>query len=315
MNTGIFITLGIFVNCIWGTAFLIPHILPEVNPIIIAIGRYLVYGLVSVALIFSARERFQNLSKQQWLVAFSLGFAGNVGYYLFLSSSIYHSGITIAALVVGILPVALVIVGNLIEKTYLFRSLVLPVLFILSGMITLSLSNIETRIDNENILLGTGLAIVSLVLWTFYGIKNAQFLKLNPSVSSNSWSIAIGVCCLLQSLIILLILAMFTNALHFSNDMSSEQLWHFVLGCLFLGIVVSWLATILWNQASRHLPVALAGQLIVFETISSLVYGYVADQSLPNIGELLAVTLVVVGVIAGLRATQTASVTAHESAT
>lgn len=185
MNTSVFVVLGILVNCIWGTAFLIPYILSEINPMVIAIGRYLVYGLVSVGLIIFARKRFQILSKRQWLVAFSLGFAGNLGYYLFLSSSIYYSGITIAALIVGILPVALIIVGNLVEKTYSFRSLALPILLILSGMLTLSLSDIESRVGNDHTLLGTGLAIASLALWTYYGIKNAHFLKLNRNYSAN----------------------------------------------------------------------------------------------------------------------------------
>ncbi|KPC35689.1 Uncharacterized protein ABJ99_4101 [Pseudomonas syringae pv. cilantro] len=306
MSTGGFVALGILANCIWGTAFLIPYILPEINPMIIALGRYFVYGVLSMVLIIVARKRFQKLSKQQWLLAFSVGFAGNLGYYLFLSSSIYYSGITIAALIIGILPVSLAIIGNLIEKTYSFRSLALSVFLILSGMLTLGLSGIESRVGNDHILPGTALAIMALVLWTYYGIKNSRFLKSNPNISSNSWSLAIGICCLLQSLIALPALAMFTDAFQFANDMGGEQLWHLFWSCLLLGIVVSWLATILWNQASRHMPVALAGQLIVFETISSLVYGYVADQRLPSMGELSAISLIIMGVITGLRTTQSA---------
>jgi drug/metabolite transporter (DMT)-like permease len=304
MSTGVFVVLGILANCIWGAAFLIPYILPEVNPTLIALGRYLVYGALSMAFIIVAPKRFQNLSKQQWLIAFSVGFAGNLGYYLLLSGSIYYSGITIAALIIGILPVSLAVIGNLIEKTYSFRSLALSALLILSGMLTLGLSGTESRLGNDQILPGTALAVLALMLWTYYGIKNAQFLKSHPNISSNSWSLAIGACCLLQSLIALLALAMFTNVLQFATKMDGKQLWEVFWGCFFLGIVVSWLATVFWNQASRHMPVALGGQLIVFETISSLAYGYVADQRLPSMGELLAVVFIIIGVITGLRATQ-----------
>ncbi|MBD1558982.1 DMT family transporter [Vibrio sp. S9_S30] len=300
MSTGTFIALGILVNCIWGTAFLIPHILPEANPMVIAFGRYLVYGIVSLVLILFTRKSWDKLSKDQWITAFALGFAGNVGYYLFLTSSIHYSGITISALIIGILPVSLIIAGNIVEKEYSFKSLVVPVAFILSGMVTFSLSDIDTG-ESENFVVGALLAFISLGLWTYYGVKNSRFLKENPNVSSNSWSLAIGVCCLAQSIIAFPILGMFTNALNFLTSTGDERFLQIIAACLFLGIVVSWLATILWNQASRHLPVALAGQLIVFETISSLVYGFIADERLPNSGEFAAIVLVIIGVACGLR--------------
>ncbi|PSU14633.1 EamA/RhaT family transporter [Photobacterium gaetbulicola] len=247
------------VNCIWGTAFLIPYTLPEANPMLIAFGRYIVYGLISLALILLARKNWDKLSKSQWITAFTLGFAGNVGYYLFLTSSIYYSGITVSALIVGILPVSLIIVGNIVEKEYSYKSLAVPVALILSGIVTLSLNGADTGVSDD-LLMGALLAFISLSLWTYYGIKNARFLKQNPGVSSNSWSLLIGVCCLIQSLIALPILAIFTNALDFSPSTENNYLAEIIAACLFLGIVVSWLATILWNQASRHLPVTLAGQ-------------------------------------------------------
>lgn len=303
MSTGIFITLGVLANCIWGTAFLIPYILPEVNPMVIASGRYMVYGLVSLVLILVARKSWNKLSRSQWISAFILGFAGNVGYYLFLTSSIHYSGITISALIVGILPVSLIITGNIVEKKYSFKSLVIPVTLILSGMMTLSLSDIESS-GNNHLLEGALLAFISLGLWTYYGVKNAYFLKDNSNVSSNSWSLAIGVCCLAQSIIAFPILAMFTNVLDFSTGTDGSRFTQIIVACLFLGIVVSWFATILWNQASRHLPVTLVGQLIVFEMISSLIYGFIADKRLPNSGEFTAIILVILGVVSGLRVSQ-----------
>ncbi|USD66449.1 DMT family transporter [Vibrio sp. SCSIO 43136] len=300
MSTGVFIALGILVNCIWGMAFLIPYILPEVNPMVIAFGRYMVYGLVSLVLILLARKSWDKLSNNQWMTAFTLAFSGNVGYYLFLTSSIHYSGITISALIVGILPVSLIIVGNFVEKEYSFKSLVVPVALILSGMVTLSISNIESGRSN-NLLEGALFAFISLVLWTYYGVKNADFLKKNPNVSSNSWSLAIGVCCLTQSIIALPILIVFTNTMDFSTGTGGGHFTQIIAACLFLGVVVSWLATILWNQTSRYLPVALAGQLIVFETISGLIYGFIADERLPNSGEFAAIVLVILGVVSGLR--------------
>ena len=35
---------------------------------------------------------------------------------------------------------------------------------------------------------------------------------------------------------------------------------------LAIGLLASWLGTLMWNRASQLLPAALTGQLIVFET-------------------------------------------------
>jgi drug/metabolite transporter (DMT)-like permease len=49
-------------------------------------------------------------------------------------------------------------------------------------------------------------------------------------------------------------------------------------------------------------PTALAGQLIVFETIAALAYAFTLRKSLPSVLTLLGVALLVVGVVWGLRA-------------
>jgi drug/metabolite transporter (DMT)-like permease len=41
-----------------------------------------------------------------------------------------------------------------------------------------------------------------------------------------------------------------------------------------IGLFAVWLGTLCWNEASQRLPTALAGQLIVFETLSALAYAF-----------------------------------------
>ena len=52
----------------------------------------------------------------------------------------------------------------------------------------------------------------------------------------------------------------------------------------------------LWNAASRKLPLTLSGQLIVFETVFALVYGFVYEGRLPHGLEVAAGVLLVSGV-------------------
>jgi len=233
-------------------------------------------------------------------------FAGNVGYYLSLTVGIHYGGITITALIVGILPVSMLIVGNYSEKEFDFRQLTLPIGLILSGLIILNLSHAEkvvTQSEHSNLILGCMFALVSLALWTWYGVSNARFLKDNPNISDHMWSTTIGVGCLIQSVIGLLILFFTTDTIFLGEHKLNSAILPLVLGCLFLGVIVSWLATIWWNKVSRHLPVSIAGQLIVFETISSLVYGYVVDLAMPTMEEFISVVLIIFGVVLGIKST------------
>ncbi|MNY46200.1 Inner membrane protein YtfF [compost metagenome] len=63
----------------------------------------------------------------------------------------------------------------------------------------------------------------------------------------------------------------------------------------------SWFANLLWNSASRRLPLTLSGQLIVFETLFALLYGFVYLQRLPTLLESLAIALLIGGVLWAVR--------------
>jgi drug/metabolite transporter (DMT)-like permease len=70
---------------------------------------------------------------------------------------------------------------------------------------------------------------------------------------------------------------------------------------LSIGLLASWLGTVCWNEASQRLPTTLAGQLIVFETLSALAYAFMLRGELPQSLTLLGIALLVAGVIWALR--------------
>jgi drug/metabolite transporter (DMT)-like permease len=71
---------------------------------------------------------------------------------------------------------------------------------------------------------------------------------------------------------------------------------------LAVGLLASWGGTLCWNQASRLLPTSLTGQLIVFETLAALAYGFAHRGALPDAWTAAGIVLLVAGVIAGSRA-------------
>jgi drug/metabolite transporter (DMT)-like permease len=77
--------------------------------------------------------------------------------------------------------------------------------------------------------------------------------------------------------------------------------WHFIGLMLALGLFASWAGTLCWNEASQRLPTTLVGQLIVFETLAALVYGYTLRGEPPSALAVLGIALLVAGVVWALR--------------
>jgi drug/metabolite transporter (DMT)-like permease len=315
MSTPVAIALGILVNCVWGLAFLVPHLLQAVDPVLITIGRYLCYGAISLALFLTMPGLdLRKMTRADWKVAAALALTGNVGYYALVVFAVQTGGVPIAALVIGTLPVTIAVVGNFLQREYAFGVLAPAIVLILSGLFLLN----GTRIFGAQIFgsddatsaaqtaIGFGAALCALALWTWYGIRNAQYMKNNLHVGPNAWSVAIGLATGAMSLAllpILLVAHLTVPAVSLAVFDDRAMLVQFLIASLVLGIVVSWLATIVWNRVARALPVALAGQLIVFETLASLAFVFVADWRLPDFVEVASAVLILTGVIIGIRAT------------
>jgi drug/metabolite transporter (DMT)-like permease len=75
----------------------------------------------------------------------------------------------------------------------------------------------------------------------------------------------------------------------------------FVALMFAIGLLASWLGTLCWNEASQRLPPTLAGQLIVFETLSALAYAFVLRGQAPRPQTLVGVALLVAGVAWAVR--------------
>ena len=144
------------------------------------------------------------------------------------------------------------------------------------------------------------LALAALVCWTWYPIRNAAWVQANPKVGSGTWATAQGIATLP--------LAAFGMALHLSlrGAVAGEATfgprpWTYGGLMLILGLLASWLGTLCWTRASRLLPTTLTGQLIVFETLAALAYGFIHRGAWPMFGVWVGIALLLAGVIAGTR--------------
>ncbi|MBI1758114.1 MAG: DMT family transporter [Actinobacteria bacterium] len=304
MRTGLLAAVG--AGLLWGLAFVIPEQLNTVSAAELTAGRYLSYGLLSLALVLlMGADQRATLDRSAWTVALGFAGTGNIGYYLLLVVAVRHAGAPLAALIIGTLPLTVAVVGGLRDQRLRLRRLAVPLTFTAVGLLLVNAAAFTHRGAPGTGVPGAGgtgqfaigvlAAVGGLACWTWYAVANADFLARRPEVAATTWASAVGVGTLL--------LAVLTTPLVLAGGRSTirAHLLAFVAASLVLGLVVSWLATVLWNRATARLPTVLAGQLIVVETISGSTYSFVARSALPDPLTLAGFVLVVLGVIGAMR--------------
>jgi len=161
----------------------------------------------------------------------------------------------------------------------------------------------DAHADLGRYALGAVLAVGALVCWTWYPIRNADWLRAHPDRSPRSWATAQGLATLP--------LAALGCAGFWAFSALSGSAFAMPLGptpglfvglMLAIGLFASWLGTLCWNEASQRLPTTLAGQLIVFETLSALAYAFALRRQWPLPATLAGIALLVAGVLWALRA-------------
>src|SRR5215475_1377573 len=178
------VVVGVSANLLWGLAFLVPVLLASFDPVAITMGRYLSYGGVSLLILLVSKDRLRGYGRQIWLTAVVFGIAGNVGYYFLLVQGIDLVGAPAVAVIIGTLPVTVALYGNWRRREYPFSRLALPVGLILVGLVLVNLTEVGWSEANDRSLAGQvsgiGCAVAALILWTWFGVANATFLKANP---------------------------------------------------------------------------------------------------------------------------------------
>jgi drug/metabolite transporter (DMT)-like permease len=219
-------------------------------------------------------------------------------------------------MIIGTLPVVIAIVYNLRradptrrrDGRLPWRRLAPSLLLIVAGIALvhheeLALWRAAPAMDEGDYVLGALLAVGAVVCWTWYPIRNADWLRAHPDRSPRVWATAQGVATLplaLAGLLVLLAWDGATGGLRFDWPLGPTP-GEFVALMLAIGLLASWVGTLCWNEASQRLPTTLAGQLIVFETLAALGYAYLLRGQAPGAASAAGIGLLVAGVFWALR--------------
>lgn len=297
MVTGIL--AGVGAGAFWGTAFVAPLMTPGFSSIDLTVGRFLACGLLSVVLLLWAalRGKAQRPTPAQAGAALWLSVLGYTGYYLLLVLAIQAAGAALPVLIIGTIPLWIMLIGK--PQGLRWRSLVPGLLLTAAGlllMMRVTAHGAEAG-GGTNLWLGTLYAVLAMAAWTAFGLLNARWLGQHPGVNSTVWASWLGLAAGVGSIGVWAV-----AGTDLATLLARPGFGTFVFVCAVTGIGSAWIASVLWNMASRRLSASLAGQLIVSETVFGLVYSFAWDGAWPVALQWAACVLFVLGILASIKA-------------
>ncbi|HBS27570.1 MAG TPA: EamA/RhaT family transporter [Gammaproteobacteria bacterium] len=297
---------GLTTGALWGLTFVAPRAVTPFTEYDLAVGRYLVFGLASLLLMFHKAFRPYGVALPDAAIAMLLGSVGYIFYFIATAFAVNLAGAAIPPLVIGLMPVALAIVGNISVPTVRFDRLAVPLVLIVAGLLLVNfgtLSRTGLPADRYPLLLGIVWSFVALFIWIIYGYVNSIVMRRPNPPSALAWAGLQGIGSAIGSLILLIFMFFFggSYALKLPEvSLSDPNLVRFIIWCLVMGVIGSWVATWCWSIASARLPLAVCAQLIVAETVFGLSFGFIFEGRTPYLSEAVGGTLQIIGVMVTL---------------
>lgn len=281
---------GVGAGALWGLVFLAPELADAFGPLQLTVGRYLAYGLIAVMLIAPRwRAASAQIGRREWLALAWLALAGNTLYYVLLAGAVQLGGVAMTALIIGFLPVAVTVIGSRDHGATPLSRLAPSLLLCVAGVLCVGWQALAAPGSQSSGVRVAGLlcAVGALISWTCFAVGNARCLARLKAVSAQDWNLLTGVVTGAQSLALVPLALMLDRTVHSGLDWG--RLAAVSIGTAILASIVG---NNLWNRMSRLLPLTLVGQMILFETLFALIYGFVWERRLPTPLECAAFVLV-----------------------
>lgn len=286
---------GLAAGALWGLVFLAPELASQFTPLQLAAGRYLAYGAFAAALLAPRwRSVTAAIGRREWLALSWLSVLGNTLYYVLLASAVQLGGVAMTSVVVGFLPVAVTVIGSRDHGAVPLPRLIPSLILGAGGVAFIAWQSMDAAAPGSEAqaLLGLLCAIGALASWTAYAVWNGRWLSRLEHVSAPDWSLLTGVATGAQAIVLAIAALLIGTSAH-----APAEWVRFVAVSAGVAILASIVGNAFWNRASRLLPLTLVGQMILFETLFALLYGFLWEQRLPTVAELAAIALMVASVV------------------
>ncbi|MDC7695848.1 DMT family transporter [Asticcacaulis sp. DXS10W] len=281
---------GVIAGALWGLVFLTPELAAGFTPLQLSAGRYLAYGLIAAVLIAPRWNRVRTLIDMKgWRALIRLSLLGNILYYICLAQAVQSGGVAMTTLIIGLLPVSVAVLGRHDHGSVPLRRLALPLALGVAGIACTVWGSIG---GTSGSLFGIVCAFGALIAWTLYAVDNSRWLSRLDTISSQDWSLLTGLVTGALALVLAMPAFLLSPGIH-----SGVQWWGFAGLMAAVALLCSVIGNAFWNRASRLLPMTLVGQMILFETLFALLYGFLWEGRWPYLSEVVAMGLLCASVL------------------
>ncbi|SOE68998.1 hypothetical protein SAMN05414139_03443 [Burkholderia sp. D7] len=297
------VSAAIFAAFSWSLGFIAPYVTGAYSIYDLAVCRFLLSGILGLAILISLRGNGCRLSPLDWMVAAWLGFIGYVGYFVTIMAAVLYAGPVVPPAFVAVVPVVLAIAGNIGRGGVPWRSLALPLLLTIMGLLLVNASMVGIADDSTgSIGIGIGLSVAAVSLWTLFGLTNRAALRKRPAMDARIWTAAMVIGGSVETVAFVPIGASLGLLKIFQLGLRWDAFGPIFVAALALAAVGSIGGSWAWTIASRRLPIGLAGQLLVTETVFATSFGLIAHHRWPTWLEASGMTALLLGVVSAIGA-------------
>lgn len=265
----------------WASSFVaFKWLLGSEDGFVVVFWRLLVAGMLTLPLVFRAWRK-RPLSLKEFGLFALLSLFEPCLYFVFEAQALKYTTSGQAALIIGLLPIAIAITSFVLFKERLARKtwfgLVLAVFGV--SLVTLFAQSSETA---TNPLLGNTLQLGAVVVAVGYTLLLKRLITI-----WNAWAVVA-----FQSLFG----ALFFVPVLFISDrpIPAVDSW---AGIIYLGVFVSVLAYSLFGMALRSLSASVVGAFVNLIPVLTLIMGWLVLAEALTLGQGVGVVLVLVGLV------------------
>lgn len=243
----------VFVMFVWGSSFTVTKIaVRELPPIFFAFLRFAVAALLMIVLVWINRKKIEFRAPVKSVVY--MGLSGITFFYIFFNYSLQYTSASTGAMLEGFIPVNVAIFAALFLGEKPDTRQVTGIVISVAGVLLVGLMA-SADIHSSNPLLGNGLMIVCIVLWSIYTIISKQTADINPLVITTYISV-VGTIALLPFVWI--------ELAGKPLPAPSASAWAAVI---YLGSIASALCYYLYNKAFEQLSATQVGSFLNLDPV------------------------------------------------
>src|SRR5690606_13688033 len=191
--------------------------------------------------------------------------------YVLLASAVQRGGVAMTSLVIGFLPMAVTLIGSRGHGAVPLRRLLPTLVLGLAAIVCVSWQALgaPSALPMGTRVTGFACALGALASWTAYAVVNSRWLARLHHVSAHDWSLLTGL--VTGALALLLAVPAFAVP---DDGHDSSQWLRFAGVSAGVAVFASILGNACSTRARRQLPLTMIGQMILFETLFALLYGF-----------------------------------------